>query len=562
MHRDPQLLHRLLAALGNALPFSLLLIVDQAEEIFTQLQGPEVLEMLTACGAANASGYKLIVSMRTEYFGRMLDRLRTASRRMQSVREYLLTEFDHETLTGAIVRPTLNQPLPYTADIPFEHYHFRFADGFAADLSKEVQRFAAGSRDSVLPLIQVICSQLHDRVLARPSDQRTIIPDDLAALGGVQGGMVSHVEALMETIFGSSSDRKALRDIIMRLSVEQPDGTLTTALLPIDDLRAHWTGASVFEHALELAARNEYRLLRLDRLRDQYASQRQYVSLGHDSLAIVAQTWRREEERSKRHWQFAGVAVGVLLITLGASFLIARARVMDRQKKQIQANYFVESSGRAVNDLSLLLAAEAFRVDPSARTRGAVLSALEREPRLVSTLPGNTNGVCQATFATTAPLLAILDCSGSLYLWDTAALRQQFAPFPIVTKQVLSLVPLGDSRVATALNTGEVKILDLQKRAQITDCRFEELPADIDHRPTWGAGLRAAFSADGLTFASAMQTDADLARGQTTVEIRNTADCKPLRRLRKQGGVQKMVYSSKGSMLAISGVDRDGTCRM
>jgi hypothetical protein len=147
MRSEPSLLHRLLSTFGGALPFSILLIVDQAEEIFTQSQGDEVLAMLTACASSPSGGYKLILSMRTEYFGRMLDRLRSANHRVQAVREYLLTEFDHATLTEAILRPTVNTSLPYTPEIPFERYDgFEFEPGFAGELARQVQMFAAGSR--------------------------------------------------------------------------------------------------------------------------------------------------------------------------------------------------------------------------------------------------------------------------------------------------------------------------------------------------------------------------------------------------------------------------------
>ena len=76
---DPARLDRALGALASAVPFTLVLVIDQAEEMFT-LANPDgsgladrdrVLRMLSRVGEGRGD-YKVIVSLRTEFYGRLI----------------------------------------------------------------------------------------------------------------------------------------------------------------------------------------------------------------------------------------------------------------------------------------------------------------------------------------------------------------------------------------------------------------------------------------------------------------------------------------------------------
>ena len=77
-----RLLADLLARMASRLPHALVLVLDQAEEVFTLVRTPEevadrdlALRMLQRLVDVRAD-VKLIVSLRTEYYGRLLDHLR------------------------------------------------------------------------------------------------------------------------------------------------------------------------------------------------------------------------------------------------------------------------------------------------------------------------------------------------------------------------------------------------------------------------------------------------------------------------------------------------------
>ncbi len=80
--RDAGFFATLLARMAARLPHALVLVIDQAEELFTLARSPEeiamrdhTLKMLQRTVDIKA-GVKLIISLRTEYIGRLLDHLR------------------------------------------------------------------------------------------------------------------------------------------------------------------------------------------------------------------------------------------------------------------------------------------------------------------------------------------------------------------------------------------------------------------------------------------------------------------------------------------------------
>src|SRR5262249_9904773 len=127
---DPTLLCRIFDRLTRRLPFTVCLVIDQAEEIFTLEQGREESTLtawaLEAMGglADDTSDFKVIVSMRTDYFGRLISSLRRGSTEAAGVREYLLTDFDEAGLVEAIVRPTVDEPVPWSSEVPRNRYQF------------------------------------------------------------------------------------------------------------------------------------------------------------------------------------------------------------------------------------------------------------------------------------------------------------------------------------------------------------------------------------------------------------------------------------------------------
>src|SRR5262249_5209048 len=160
-------------------------------------------------------------------------------------------------------------------------------EGLAEQIAREA-RAATTGQGSVLPLVQVICSRLADLAARRPD--RVLREADLKKIGGVTGGLQRFVEERINGILTQQADRQAFRQLVARLCLRQPDGTLGTDLLSERVLADQWQGPTSAREVLDRAADDDAGLLRLEVLAPG-GQERSLVSLGHDALAPVAATF-------------------------------------------------------------------------------------------------------------------------------------------------------------------------------------------------------------------------------------------------------------------------------
>ena len=66
----------------------------------------------------------------------------------------------------------------------------------AAAIVDGVLRLRRENQDSVLPLVQVICTRLYDRKVSDLKSDRVVTLADLEAIGGVEGGLKAFAEEL------------------------------------------------------------------------------------------------------------------------------------------------------------------------------------------------------------------------------------------------------------------------------------------------------------------------------------------------------------------------------
>lgn len=366
---DPTLLGKILKRLSEPLPFTLLVIVDQCEEVFTLAHKPEdeestrlALGMLRRTQSVQGD-FKLILALRTEYHGRLTDHLRRGMKSGKGVSDYLLTDFDVNQLVDAIRRPTQTSPTPYSSEIPRDKYRFSYEIGLPQKIAKRVVEHSSERRDSVLPLLQVICSQLYTR--AKHREEKTITSDDLAAIGGVEGGLRSHVDGLLAEIYPKFKPKTPaathgwpspferddpVRRLYTRLFNRQADGRVTTALVAQDRLASEWTGEMPFDQFL--ASASEVRLLRISTFPVGDGEERR-VSLGHDSLAKIAAEWQGEIDARSRLKQIVRGTFVASCVALVAAILVGWA-MLERSKASAEQVKATKSKGDAEEALQNL----------------------------------------------------------------------------------------------------------------------------------------------------------------------------------------------------------------
>ena len=381
---DPARLDRALGALASAVPFTLVLVIDQAEEMFT-LANPDgsgladrdrVLRMLSRVGEGRGD-YKVIVSLRTEFYGRLIGALRQGPNGATGVRDYLLSDLDCDALVAFVTRPTADHPIDHAREVPRDRYGFRYAEGVPDALATELLR--AGRKDGVLPLAQVICGQLWERVQARGSSPsaRVVTHDDLAALGGFAGALRRHVEAQIAAIVPARAPagawllrtaqsvlperfwtRETFQRLMADLTLSQVDGTLTTALVSESDLASRYGCLEGISFADLLGRANASRLLRTTVRRGDDGTEERSVSLGHDALARVAFPWKQELARraEQRKWR----ALGVVAAAIAMAFAVLSWNLhLSNQKTELQRKQAVTAQEKAEREAEHALAAEA-----------------------------------------------------------------------------------------------------------------------------------------------------------------------------------------------------------
>jgi len=360
--QDATLFSTLLARMAAALPHALVLVIDQAEEFFTLSRSPEeirdrdhALKMIQRVVDLKAD-VKLIITLRTEYYGRLLDHLRAGRRDFSRVRDDLLRDFSLPSLIAAIERPTLESSIAPGQPSPREKYGFRFGEGVAAQIAEDGLSLRTEHQDSVLPLIQVICTQLYERKKAQRGSDGVITHLDLETIRGVEGGLKAFAEDALERSLGlGPADRAAFKSLFARLYSRQIDGTLTTWLAPRDALESAWNGSIPFAQVMESA--RSVRLLREDVLRVEGNEPRPFIRLGHDALARVAAAWQAEldeeerlrqerakveREQARRRQQIRKLIAGTCAaacaaVLFGAIGLVALAQRERARKSETQA---------------------------------------------------------------------------------------------------------------------------------------------------------------------------------------------------------------------------------
>lgn len=376
--RNTSLFSTLLARMAAPLPHALVLFIDQAEEFFTFSRSAEeirdrdhALKMIQRVVDLKAD-VKLIITLRTEYYGRLLDHLRAGRRNFSGVRDELLRDFSLPSLIAAIERPTSPEPLEYGLLAPRAKYGFQFAEGVAAKIAEDGLSLRTEHQDSVLPLIQVICTQLYDRKKAQRDSDGIISRADLEAIRGVEGGLKAFAEdALQRSLRLGPADRAAFKSLFTRLYSRQIDGTLTTWLTPRDALESAWNGSIPFAQVLESA--RSVRLLREDVLRVEGNEPRPFIRLGHDALARVAAAWQAERdeeerlrqeraqvelERAKRRKQIrkllagtcAAACAAILFGAIGLWALDQRARARSSEAKARLSEIQAQDSARKAQE--------------------------------------------------------------------------------------------------------------------------------------------------------------------------------------------------------------------
>ncbi|MGE0791966.1 MAG: hypothetical protein AB7S26_40200 [Sandaracinaceae bacterium] len=231
----PTLLADLLTAWGRVLPYTFVLFIDQSEEVFTlaaaehKREARAFFSALVAAADEGSPGWRIVVSLRTEYYGRLLGSLRDHQAGPIAMRDFWLDEISEErTLLRIIEKPTSDIPIDEWEPVdgaplsPRRAYgEFRFGRGVAATLAKRLA--STSTRDGLLPLLQIVCARLHAKAVAKSekSGKPPVVEEDM--LLDEKGGKTTFHDYLSE--FWS--------DRVDALAIDGYDGTETATCVAV-----------------------------------------------------------------------------------------------------------------------------------------------------------------------------------------------------------------------------------------------------------------------------------------------------------------------------------------
>jgi Novel STAND NTPase 1 len=294
-----------------AVPLKLVLVVDQAEEIVTQQprreNNPHAENFFRFLDefARRRWQLTLILSLRTEFFGVLHTRLRQYSSNRQAIDDFYLDELERRDIVEAIVRPTEAKQVPGLGT-PREHYGFVYAPGLAERIADDLLAAVdvGGLVSGILPFLQVVCERLYQTTSQRAvSKPWTISPDDYSP-GRVLETMAQYIDEVLDAFLRSRTGavnlaRSHWKDVLASLAKTQADGSVTTALRSVDEVRALAlkVGATHFDDMIAYLASDDQSVLRRDRVPDPVTLQPvERISLRHDAIGLALRTWTTSRE--------------------------------------------------------------------------------------------------------------------------------------------------------------------------------------------------------------------------------------------------------------------------
>ncbi|MBB3564332.1 hypothetical protein FHX06_005696 [Rhizobium sp. BK512] len=384
------------------LPGKLVLVLDQAEEVLTrttgQLEGNQssaaFFGFLEKIYLRNAD-LRILIAMRTEYYGRFRDELKIADNRLSDrprsggIAPYLLRPVrERDALIRVILAPTRAVGINGKSV-----YNFGFdpnvVETIVADLLGEFPHA------SVMPALQVVCSSLHE---CRRNGNRKISLREYTEKGGVRGILRAYFQHGLEctgAISGAQTDKwyQVLHSLVSR----QGGGTIVSLNETLEDL--------VLKAKVNGITGDIPRILRkltqdpAPLLRGEPPDRPRTFSLKHDMLAVALSRWHDErqgalkvqtEEAGKRKLIIYAAAFMVALLTAIAAVVAyvaydrAVASLKSKNKATNLTNAFAARSPAGDFRLSLLLLI-------------SNLDATTKPPLLVERLAGGNGDIERST---------------------------------------------------------------------------------------------------------------------------------------------------------------------
>ena len=311
--QEPDVLLDALAEISKVSLHTLVVILDQAEEVITLTQplDPSRRRFFQFLQEFNSThlGIKFVVALRKEHFGDFFSLTQLDASIKTDIKQFPLSDLQPEEVLAAIELPTVKTG-DWPAGPPFDTYHFQFAPGVAQGITNDL--FAAVPSGGVLPVMQIVCRDLYKEARARPGE--TLIDANLYDTGKrVAGRIGRHISQALLAAFASASppvrdvieEETRWRKVLYKLVIRDSDGTVKSATINAELMHRHCQEEGVTadtEHILSRLRNGDALVLRsFSHLNIEQIRREMLYSLGHDAIGLALYDWNvQEDEKSRR----------------------------------------------------------------------------------------------------------------------------------------------------------------------------------------------------------------------------------------------------------------------
>lgn len=511
LEADPGALARLLDEVTSKLPHELVLVVEQGEDLLTQVEAPgdaerraRALQMLHEL-AASPARCKVIISMRTEFLGKLLDLLPSVKDR-SGFRDYLLAPLSRTAIKEALLLPMATESPVYAASAPHAKYRIAFAAGVIDEIVNDALTTSAEQRVEAAPLAQAGCAFLADR--AREQKRPQVTAKDLRELRSVKGSAGAGLGSRLAGLFGGGKPSRLdqmldryverqvnnlpvpgnaqleLRRLFDKLYVQHADGSVTRTLAPARALAKSWKARASLEESVNAAS--DARLFEVQRLLVG-GQEGMYVSLGPDSLAGWSARQAILEERRKharsRVTDVLFLLVPLIALAAALTYFIMNSRLTEQSREQEQQLAAIAPEMNALRSLG--------KKAPAALYAGALAQA-EQALAAGNLLRARQHLLTQLPFAKMREEQSDHREFAWHYLWRRANPERHVLEGHKGIVYAVAASPDGNL-IATAGLDGSVRLWNLKRKGEVA--------AILTAGPK--AVLAVAFSPDGKRLASA-----------------------------------------------------------
>jgi hypothetical protein len=341
--RKPGVLVMALQKLSETTGVTLVLVIDQAEEVITLASGGNERRRLFFSFLKDFTTtefpVKLVLAIRKDYSGEFIELAQmgsgitlarevepanvnsTTERRQTAtlqpnIRLFLLSEMGKADVLNAMLLPTRKtSPVP-DATAPRQVYKFCYRPNVAEEICNDLYR--ATTSGAVLPVMQIVCRDLYEKVKKGECgpDGLWEIDSLLYTNGGrISGPVDRHIsKALTEALVKGDADPSKLgdletrgRDFLYMLVRRESDNSVHTDQFSLAKIRevAREIGLAVnVDGFVEYLSRDDILLLKEFSIPSASSvDERRMFSLGHDVIGVVLEGWlqrRKVERKAKR----------------------------------------------------------------------------------------------------------------------------------------------------------------------------------------------------------------------------------------------------------------------